>query len=104
METKDFLKSRRIELGLSQLDIAKMVGVSEATVSRWESGNIANMKRDRIRKLAAALQVDPSALIFTDAPPPPDDILDKTLRRLLARATDEDKQMIIALLERMQEK
>lgn len=63
MESKDLLKTRRLELNLSQLDIAKMVGVSEATVSRWESGNIANMKRDRIYKLSKALQIDPSMLI-----------------------------------------
>lgn len=67
MNIKDMLKNRRVELGLSQLDIAKMVGVSEATVSRWESGNIANMKRDRIQKLAKALQIDPSMLIFNDS-------------------------------------
>ena len=63
MNIKDLLKSRRAELGLSQLDVAKYVGVSEATVSRWESGNIANMKRDRIYKLANILQINPSMLI-----------------------------------------
>lgn len=66
MESKDFLKTRRLELKLSQLDVAKMVGVSEATISRWESGNIANMKRDRIYKLSKALQIDPSLLIGFD--------------------------------------
>ena len=60
------LKTRRLELKLSQLDVAKMVGVSEATISRWESGNIANMKRDRIYKLSKALQIDPSLLIGFD--------------------------------------
>lgn len=64
MESKGFLKKRRTELGLSQSDIAKAVGVSEGTISRWESGNIANMKRDRIYKLAQVLQIEPSALIF----------------------------------------
>ncbi len=63
MNIKDLLKSRRAELGLSQLDVAKYVGVSEATVSRWESGNIANMKRDRIYKLANILQINPTMLI-----------------------------------------
>jgi transcriptional regulator with XRE-family HTH domain len=36
-----------------------MVGVSEATVSRWESGDIANMRRDRIALLASALRTTP---------------------------------------------
>lgn len=54
------LKQRRIELGLTMLDVAKLVGVSEATISRYESGNIKNMRRDRIEKYAKALRVSPS--------------------------------------------
>lgn len=54
------LKQRRIELGLTMLDVAKLVGVSEATISRYGSGNIKNMRRDRIDKYAKALQVSPS--------------------------------------------
>ena len=44
------LKQRRIELGLTMLEVAKLVGVSEATISRYESGNIKNMRKDRIAK------------------------------------------------------
>lgn len=54
------LKQRRMELGLTMLDVAKLVGVSEATISRYESGNIKNMRRDRIEKYAKALKVSPS--------------------------------------------
>ena len=54
------LKQRRIELGLTMLDVAKLVGVSEATISRYESGNIKNMRKDRIKKYAEALQVSPA--------------------------------------------
>lgn len=54
------LKQRRMELGLTMLDVAKLVGVSEATISRYESGNIKNMRRDRIEKYAKALRVSPS--------------------------------------------
>ena len=48
MEIKDILRERRIELDLTMKDVANSVGVSEATVSRWESGEIANMRRDKI--------------------------------------------------------
>lgn len=40
-------------------DVAQSVGVSEATISRWESGDIANMKRDKIVSLAKALACIP---------------------------------------------
>ena len=53
------LSNRRRELGLTLGDVAKHVGVSTGTVSRWESGEIDNMRRDRIAALAQILQVSP---------------------------------------------
>lgn len=52
---RNYLSQRRRELGLTQKEVADAVGVSEATVSRWESGEIANMRRDRIVSLARIL-------------------------------------------------
>lgn len=60
---KDIIKNRRSELGLTQLDIAKAVGVSEATVSRWESGDIGDMKRSRIAALAKVLRISPNVIM-----------------------------------------
>ena len=78
MEIRDILKTRRTELGLTQLDVANAVGVSEATVSRWESGDIANMKRSRIAALASVLKISPSIIMGWNENPeirlPSDDI------------------------------
>lgn len=63
------LKQRRIELNLTMLEVAKLVGVSEATISRYESGNIKNMRRDRIEKYAKALQVSPSEFLNIQGEP-----------------------------------
>ena len=75
------LKQRRIELGLTMLDVAKLVGVSEATISRYESGNIKNMRRDRIEKYAKALQVNPSEFldINDEQPPEPQKLTEREL-------------------------
>lgn len=59
----NYLSDRRKELGLTQKEIADMVGVSEGTVSRWESGSIANMRRDRINLYAKALKVRPTFIM-----------------------------------------
>ena len=53
------INEQRKKLNLTLKDVADYVGVSEATVSRWESGNIANMRRDRISALAEILKVSP---------------------------------------------
>lgn len=63
MEIKDVLKSRRIELNLTMKQLADLVGVSEGTISRWESGDIANMRRDKIGALANALQISPTVIM-----------------------------------------
>ncbi|MDO4649158.1 MAG: helix-turn-helix transcriptional regulator [Eubacteriales bacterium] len=68
MEVKDILKQRRLEKGLSLDDVARSVGVTGATISRWESGEIANMRRDKIVKLAEALDLSPSVIMGWEEP------------------------------------
>lgn len=66
MDMGIFIKNRRNALGLTQKDVADFVGVSEGTVSRWESSNISNMRRDRIAKLADILHVSPTLIMGVD--------------------------------------
>jgi len=63
MEIKDILYNRRKELDLTMKQVADMVGVSEGTVSRWESGEIANMRRDKIMDYAKALRISPAVIM-----------------------------------------
>lgn len=62
-EINAFIKNRRKELRLTQAEVAKACNVSEATVSRWESGDIANMSRSKIQALASILRISPVTLI-----------------------------------------
>lgn len=71
MAVKDIIKKRRLELHLTMKDVADRVGVSEGTISRWESGDIANMRRDKIMALAKALQISPAVIMEWDAPEEP---------------------------------
>lgn len=57
---------RREELNLTQEQVADFVGVSKSSVCRWESGDINNMKRDRIERLAQILQVNPTDLLYDE--------------------------------------
>ncbi len=63
MDIKDRISSRRAELGLTLEEVGKAVGVSKSAVQKWESGEIANMRRDKIAKLAIALQCSPAYLM-----------------------------------------
>ena len=63
MNISNFIKTRRIELGLTMKAVAEFVGVSEGTISRWESGEIKNMKRNKIAKLSQILKISPMELM-----------------------------------------
>ena len=65
------LKAKRKELGLTLAQIAEKIGVTEATVQRWESGNIKSLRHERIAKLADILGVTPSVLMGWDEPTAP---------------------------------
>lgn len=71
------LKRRRKELGLTLAQVADMMGVSEATVQRWESGNIKSVRYDKIDKLAQVLKVEPSEIMGWNTSKQEDDKLDK---------------------------
>lgn len=68
MDFKERIKARRKELGLTTDDVAKIVGVSNATISRWETGAIENQRRDKIELLAKALRTTPAYLMGWTSP------------------------------------
>jgi len=57
------IKARRKELGLSAEELAKLIGVSPATVYRYESADIMNMKTDKLKPIAEALNTTPVFLM-----------------------------------------
>lgn len=63
MEMKDKIKRLREELGLTLEEVGNIVGVGKSTVRKWETGDIANMRRDKIAKLAVALHTTPAYLL-----------------------------------------
>lgn len=64
---KDIIKEKRLEHNLTMKELAQKVGVSEGTISRWESGEIANMRRAAMAALSQALEIPPAVLMGWDA-------------------------------------
>ena len=60
------IKTLRQEKGLTLEQVAAVVGVGKSTVRKWETGMIANMKRDKIASLAKALGTTPEYLMGWD--------------------------------------
>ena len=57
------IKELRLAKGMTLEQVANIVGVGKSTVRKWETGMIANMKRDKIALLAKALSTTPAYLM-----------------------------------------
>lgn len=82
------IRLRRKELGMSADKLAEMIGVSRATLYRYENGDIEKVPVDFMSPLSKALNVPPSYLMGWEddaAPAPPD--------------SDEDPQLAAAKRE-----
>ena len=89
MEVKDIITNRRTELGLTMKELADMVGVSEGTISRWESGEIENMRRDKIATLAKVLNISPGVIMEWEEYEPLPDVPEIVLEVLETRNRDQ---------------
>lgn len=57
------IKTLREARNMTLEQVGNIVGVGKSTVRKWETGEIVNMRRDKIAKLAEALGVEPSFLM-----------------------------------------
>lgn len=57
------IKELRFANDLTLEQVADIVGVGKSTVRKWETGMIANMRRDKIAALAQALHTTPEYLM-----------------------------------------
>ena len=71
MTTGEKIKMLRIKNKLTLEEVGKAVGVGKSTVRKWETGDIANMRKDRIVALCAVLHTTPAYLVgMTDETTP----------------------------------
>lgn len=57
------IKKTRLERGLTLQELGQRVGLTHASLSNYESGNVPNIPINRITDIAKALEVDPSYLM-----------------------------------------
>lgn len=66
------IQSLRIALGLSQREVADRAGLESSYISRLENGRHPSPSADVVGRIAAALGVDPDALLHRGSPDNPD--------------------------------
>lgn len=109
MTTGERMKARRKEIGLSAEKVAEQLGVSPATVYRYEKGDIEKLPGKILTPLAAILKTTPAYLMGWDAEPsdaaaqPPSaqeitfDDFTYALHNELGALTDENKAKLLEM-------
>ena len=104
-EFKDLIRDRRIELGKSLDDIAKVVGVSHTTILRWENGEIRDIKRAKLVALADALETEPAYLMgWQEDPTPSVSTKKKQLNKMVDEMTEDEAATALAVLCALKQK
>ena len=101
MNTGEKIRFLRLQANLTLEQVAEKVGVGKSTVRKWETGMIANMKRDKIDVLAKALNTTPSYLMgWEENIHPPPEQKEKTA---LEDGLSDAKRKLIALAHSVSE-
>ena len=88
------IKEARKAKGLTQKDLAKLLECSHTTISKYEQGEIENMPRPRMQKMADILEVSP-VILFNFA--------DEQLKQPVQDELSEVKRALIDLVEGLSE-
>lgn len=57
------IKQKRKSLNLTQLELSEKVGLTESSISRYESGKIATMPTSTVNKICKVLNIEPAELL-----------------------------------------
>lgn len=88
------LREARKAKGLTQKELASLLGCSHTTVSKYEQGEIENMPRPRMKMLADILEVSP-VLLF--------DLADTKKQTATIDGLSETKMELVNMISRLSE-
>lgn len=67
--TGEIIKSLRKQRGITQEQLGKVIGVQKSAIAKYEHGDVVNLKRDSIQKIADYFGVRPSYILgMTEEP------------------------------------
>ncbi|MBE7011165.1 MAG: helix-turn-helix transcriptional regulator [Ruminococcaceae bacterium] len=109
----EILKELRLERGLTQEEVGKIIGVQKAAIQKYEKGEVENMKQSSIKKLSKFYGVTTDYLLGIEKA---DEQLEEYLEMLKSRselkmlfnltkdATREDIEKAVKIIETVLER
>lgn len=98
METvKSIIRNNRQKLNLTKAELAEKIGVNASTITRWESGEVDNMTRKNIIRLANVLCISPMDFLEKDQ-----DVMSLTEKPKIGRTFAHNLSVYLALRNRSQ--
>lgn len=98
----DRIKEMRTKNGFTLAYVAELLGIKEATMQRYESGEIKNIKHETIVKLAEIFNCSPSYLMgwedSSDSYEPTYEDVERLVARNGKKMSTEQKMKLIKLL------
>jgi transcriptional regulator with XRE-family HTH domain len=88
------IKEKRKTLNLTQLELAEKIGLTESSISRYESGKIATMPTSTVNKICEVLNIKPSELLGIT----PENSFEYDLKDILTSAEDLPSEVLNELL------
>lgn len=99
----DRIKEARLKLGYSAEQVAAYLGISPATVYRYENGDIAKLPSKHIKPLAKFLCVSPAYLMewpedSVSVPVPEEDPQIRIVSGMMENMSEDQKKQIVAIV------
>lgn len=63
MKMGDIIRQLRLQRGITQEELGKVIGVQKSAIRKYESGMVENIKRTSIKKMADYFGVSPTYLM-----------------------------------------
>ena len=68
MNMGDIIKMKRVELGLTQEELAEKLGLQKSAIAKYENGRVENIKRSILKKMSELFNCSPSFLMGLTEP------------------------------------
>lgn len=96
MKLGDRIRYLRINLGLTQEELGRKVGLTKSAINKYEKGSVENMKQSMIARFASALDVSPVYLLGLEDPKQDDE---DRLISLFRMMSDEGRAYLLKTAE-----